>query len=80
MVAEVDERGNCLAGLLALTLKARSKRTDSIEWTCIKKFPIKVMDKEQFTRGKKKKPCVFAITTTGYRGNTEDVNVPLRNS
>lgn len=55
MVAEVDERGNCLAGLLALTLKARSKRTDSIGRTCIKKFPIKVMDKEQFTRGKKKR-------------------------
>lgn len=49
MVAEVDERGNGLAGLLALTLKTRSKRTDSIGQTCIKKSPLKVMDKEQFT-------------------------------
>lgn len=54
MVVEVEERGNGLAGLLALNLKARSKRTDSIGQTCIKKFSLKVIYKEQFTRGKKK--------------------------
>lgn len=55
MVAEFDERANGFAGFLALILKARSKRTDSIGQTCIKKSPLNVTDKEQFTRGKKKR-------------------------
>lgn len=75
MVVEVDERGNGVACLLVLNLKARSKRTDSIGQTCIKKFPLKVMGKEQFTRGKKKRLAFLQSLQ-----QVIVLNVPLRNS